>query len=78
MVLLRFPFLVGLLALCYFPCILAGKDKIVLKKPIAVTDPMGLRSLEDWINLGEVVLRKSCIAAKIPSSGSGYYGMKAF
>ena len=65
-----FKFLVGLLAFGYFPSILAGKDKSVKKKPIAVTDPLGLRTLEDWLNLGEVVLKKSCLAVKIPMSGS--------
>ena len=48
----------------------AGKDKCVKKRTVAVTDPWGLRSLEDWINLGPLVLKKSCEAANLSSVGS--------
>ena len=53
----------------------AGKDKQrkkkggkeVKKRPVAVTDPTGLRSKEDWLNLGTQVLTLSCEAADIPT-----------
>ena len=48
----------------------AAKEKIVKKRPIAVSDPWSLRSLDDWINLGHSVLKKSCEAANLPSTGS--------
>ena len=47
-----------------------GKDRVVKKKPIAVTDPLRLRSLEEWINLGKEALIKSCEAAGIATRGS--------
>ena len=50
----------------------AGKEKTkdVKKKPIAVTDPKSLRSLQDWANLGKTVLRLSCDAIGLPMEGS--------
>ena len=59
-----------LLMLLWMPIMLAGKDKTVKKRPIAVTDPWSVRSLEDWINLGELVLKKSCVAANLCQTGS--------
>ena len=59
-----------LLMLLWMSFVLAGKDKIVKKRPIAVTDPWSVRSLEDWINLGELVLKKSCVAANLCQTGS--------
>ena len=46
------------------------KEKTVKKRPVAVSDPWGLRSLEDWVNLGLVVLKKSCEAANLSPNGS--------
>ena len=48
----------------------SGKDKIVKKRPVAVTDPWGLRNLKDWINLGPFVLKKSCEAVNLSPVGS--------
>ena len=59
-----------LLMLLWMSLVLAGKDKIVKKRPIAVTDPWSVRSLEDWINLGEMILKKSCVAANLCQTGS--------
>ena len=55
-----------------FDCGDAGKEKVkdVKKKPVAVTDPKGMRSLQDWTNLGKVSLRLSCEAIGLPSEGS--------
>ena len=50
----------------------AGKDKSVKKRPVAVSDPMGLRSLDDWNKLGRDVLTKSCKAANLPTSGTNF------
>ena len=49
---------------------LGGKEKVVKKRPVAVTDPWSLRSLDDWIDLGLTVLQKSCEAAALPTAGS--------
>ena len=46
------------------------KKKDTKKKPIAVTDPLGLRSFEDWVNLGEDVLSLSCRVASLPAEFS--------
>ena len=59
-----------LVMLLWMPVVLSGKDKIVKKRPIAVTDPWSVRSLEEWINLGELVLKKSCVAANLCQTGS--------
>ena len=50
--------------------VLSGKDKVVKKRPVAVTDPWSLRTLNDWVNLGEAVLKKSCMAANLSPRGS--------
>ena len=60
-------------AVCLFLLVmpvLGGKEKVVKKRPVAVTDPWSLRTLDDWIDLGLTVLQKSCEAAALPSSGS--------
>ena len=59
-----------LVMMWWMPMVLTGKDKIVKKRPIAVTDPWSLRSMDEWINLGELVLKKSCVAANLCQSGS--------
>ena len=58
--------------LTWLVIVLAGKDKPVKKRPVAVTDPMGMRSLDDWINLGRDVLVKSCAAANLPATGTAF------
>ena len=50
----------------------AGKEKKlkeVKKRPGAVSDPLRLRSLDDWINLGKIVLMQSCEAAGLQATG---------
>ena len=44
------------------------------KKPVAVTDPRGFRTLDEWINLGEESLRLSSQGALLPEEG-GVAGM---
>ena len=46
------------------------KSKVTRKKPIAVTNPQNMRTLEEWINLEREVLEKSCKAVKLPSDGT--------
>ena len=46
------------------------KSKVTRKKPMAVTDPRNMRTLEDWINLEGEVLEKSCKAVKLPADGT--------
>ena len=46
------------------------KSKITRKKPMAVTNPQNMRTLEDWINLEREVLEKSCKAVKLPADGT--------
>ena len=45
------------------------KDKVTRKRPTTVSDPCGMRSLKDWANLGDVILRKSCEAVNLSPSG---------
>ena len=45
------------------------KEKVTRKRPTAVSDPYGMRSLDDWVNLGAVVLKKSCEAVNLSPSG---------
>ena len=45
------------------------KEKITRKRPTAVNDPYGMRSLDDWVDLGSVVLKKSCEAVNLSPSG---------
>ena len=55
----------------WFDGVHAGKEKQTTKKrPVAVTNPYAIKSLEEWINLGKTVLEKSCTAANLPVSGS--------
>ena len=46
------------------------KSKVTRKKPIAVTDPQNMPTLEEWINLEREILEKSCKAVKLPSDGT--------
>ena len=46
------------------------KSKVTRKKPMAVTGPQNMRTLEDWINLESEVLEKSCKAVKLPANGT--------
>ena len=46
------------------------KSKVTRKKPIAVTDPQNMRTLEEWINLEREILEKSCKVVKLPSDGT--------
>ena len=57
--------------LCFICMIHATKDRerSTRKKPIAVTDPYHLRSVDDWFELGDTVLKKSCEAANLPQTG---------
>ena len=60
----------ALLILVFFRFTFATKIKSsVRKRPVAVTDPYSLRTLEDWINLGKEVLIKSCEVAALPTTG---------
>ena len=45
------------------------KEKVTRKRSTAVSDPYGMRSLDDWVNLGAVVLKKSCEAVNLSPSG---------
>ena len=59
-----------LVMMIWVSLVLSGKDKVVKERPIAVTDPWSVRSIDDWINLGDLVLKKSCLAANLSQTGS--------
>ena len=64
--------MVGLLLASLIGTILGTKEKakVTRKKPMAVTDPQNMRTLEDWVNLEREVLEKSCKAVKLPADGT--------
>ena len=46
------------------------KQKETRKRPVPVTDPMSLRSLQDWVDLGKEALALSCSAVNISPVGA--------
>ena len=52
------------------PCWAGKEKKQVRKKNVPVTDPLCLRTIDDWINLGKESLVLSCNAAGILPSSS--------
>ena len=71
MMILSWSCMVLLIFLCDEVC--PGKDKdkekVTRKRPTAVSYPYGMRSLDDWVNLGAVVLKKSCETVNLSPSG---------
>ena len=50
---------------------LGGKEKkVTRKKPIAVTDPLNMKTLEEWRELGRECLERSCSAVEMSTEGT--------